>query len=324
MPDSADGRQLTHIIQSIIAHLNDPHLYKGQDGKVYVGFGKTQYVMQLDLLLPDGLRGLSYDEVKGSTSIRQYFELANMVLISAEAMQASLQSLDMTGVTKANPAKVHLPPFDLDHLRLRGPDGGLLPLRMQALFTVVAAYWEQEPKLGLEAGLVAGLWRRGMPAPEIIRSIATSTGSDGQFVKNTGRHFDIIQVVIDAFFVSQGRPSQSELSQSEASELVSRWLSATRSAALGEKDIANTVLHASDWRRLGLIDTNGKADLDRVRQVAMHVFSEPEVTFDALVAWVDANRTPEKTHTNAVKKNAQALLKKKRKQGRLNRKRGRR
>jgi len=281
-------------------------------------------VLNLDLILPVNLRGLSYDEVRSSKSIRQFFELANMVLISAEAMHTYLQSLDMTGVTKANPAKVHLPSFDLDHLKLREPDGKLLPQRLQELFIVVAAYWEHNPKLGLETCLVAGLWRRGMPASEIIRSLAASTDNDGKLIKSSGRHADIMHVVIDAFFASKGRPAQSELSQADASELFDRWLKATRSAAIGSKDIANTVLHLSDMRRLGLVDADGRADLEQVRKVAVRIFTEENVTFEALVAWVDENSTSGKMSSSASSQKTQALLKKKRKQGRLNRKLGRR
>jgi len=294
------------------------------DGTVYIGFGKTQNVLQLDLLLPASLRGLTYDEVRSSDSIRQYFELANMVLISAEAMHSYMQSLDMTGVTKANPAKVHVPSFDLDYLKLREADGKLLPQRLQALFTVVTAYWESNPKLGLKTGLVAGLWRRGMPASEIIRSISASTGKDGQLIKSSGRDSDIMHVVIDAYFDSKGLPSQSELTQSDATELVNRWLTATRSVALGHKDVSNTVLHWADYRQLGLIDQAGVAQLDQVRLIAQKVFAiNGPLSFEALSAWVEKYHAPKRPEVSDSTKAARAKLQQKRKQGKLNRKKGR-
>ncbi|MDO6730705.1 hypothetical protein Q4577_11800 [Marinovum sp. 2_MG-2023] len=238
-------------------------------------------------------------------------------------MQAYMKSIDMTGVTKANPAEVQVPAFDLDHLKLREADGNLRTLRIQALFTVVAAYWEHTPKLALKTGLVAGLWRHGMPAPDIIRSIAVSTGKDGQLIKSSSCDSDMIHVIIDAYFASKDRPTQSELSQADAKEMLDRLLAATRSAVLGSKDVANTVLHRADLRRLGLIDNSGKVDLDRVKKVAEQVFSVEKLSFDDLAAWVDENFKSVETSTNDVTKKSQAMLKKKRKQGRLNRKRGR-
>lgn len=315
---------MNQITSSAIKLQSDPHLYKGKDGTVYLGFGKTQNVIQLDLILPASLQGLSYDEVKTTASIRQYFELANMVLISAEAMQTYLQSLDMTGVTKANPAKVHVPPFDLDHLRLREPDGKLWPKRLQSLFTVVAAYWEHTPKLGLKTGLVAGLWRRGMSASDIIRSLEISTGPDGQLVKATGRGHDIMSTVIDVYIASNGLPGDSEISQAEMAGLVESWLSATRSAPLGTQEGKNTVLHWSEYRRLGLIDQAGVAQIDQVRRVAEQVFLRENVTYSELEVWVDQSASVTSKGTDNERKVAQAMMKKKRKQGRLNRKRGRR
>lgn len=239
-------------------------------------------------------------------------------------MQTYLKTLDMTGVTKANPAKVHVPSFDLDYLKLREPDGKLLPQRLQSLFSVVAAYWEPNPKLGFKTGLVAGLWRRGMPAPEIIRSIAASTGKDGQLIKSSGRDSDIMHVVIDAYFDSKGLPSNSELTQSDATELVNRWLTATRSVALGHKDVSNTVLHWADYRRLRLVDQAGVAQLDQVKLVAQKVFAiNGQLTFEALLAWVETYHAPNRPEVSDATKSARAKLQQKRKQGKLNRKRGR-
>ncbi len=246
-----------------------------------------------------------------------------MVLISAEAMQTYLQSLDMTGVTKANPAKVHVPPFDLDYLRLREPNGKLWPKQLQSLFTVVAAYWDHTPKLGLKTGLVAGLWRRGMSASDIIRSLEISTGPNGQLVKATGRGHDIMSTVIDVYIASNGLAGDAEILQAEMADLVERWLSATRSAPLGSQDGKNTVLHWSEYRRLGLIDQAGVAQLDQVRRVAEQVFLRENVTYAELEAWVDQSASVASKRAENEGTVAQAMLKKKRKRGKLNRKRGR-
>ncbi|MEP3775587.1 MAG: hypothetical protein ABJM82_01040 [Shimia thalassica] len=106
-------------------------------------------------------------------------------------------------------------------------------------------------------------------------------------------------------------------------DLIERWLTATRSAPLKSTDASNSVLHWSDYRRLGLVDQAGAALQDQVRQVALQVFVHDAITFAELSAWVDENLPPtQKTSDRSTA--ARAKLKKKRKQGKLNRKRGRR
>ena len=304
---------------------NHPQLNKGQDGTVYVGFGQVAQVVKLDLILPKGLRGLTYDEVKAEPKVGQFFELANLVLISAEEMQAYMKSIDMTGVTVTSPAKLHLPTFDPDHLRLREAGGKLLPLRMRELFSIVAAYWDGKNHMGIQPGLVAALWRRGMAAADIIRCIQASTGPDGEIVKASGRGHDIMQTVIEVYLDKKGLAQDAELSQAEMAELVKRWLTATRGAAIGTKDAANSVLHWSDYRRLGMVNTAGEAQVDQIRLIARKVFSiNGQLSFRALASWIDAYHPPQLTVKLQNTKSARALLKKKRKAGKLNRKRGRR
>jgi hypothetical protein len=89
--------------------------------------------------------------------------------------------------------------------------------------------------------------------------------------------------------------------------------------------MSNSVLHWSDYRRLGLVDTRGAAQVQNVQSLAKHVFStSPAPKFETVALWADANLVtlcPKPTATNSA---ARVLLKKKRKQGKLNRKRGRR
>ncbi|WP_306046563.1 hypothetical protein [Nioella sp. MMSF_3534] len=281
--------------------------------------------MKLDLILPEALRGMPYDEVKPSQKIGQYFELANLVLISSEAMIAHIKATDMTGASEANSAKVRLPFADLDYLRLRDEQGRLLPKQTEAVFSIVQAYWEGRQNLGLGPGLVASLWRRGMSTPDIIRSISASTGPDGRLIKPSGRGRDIMQVVIEAYLEMKSLPNDAELSVSEAGQLVERWLTATRSTPLDAAESGNSVLHWSDYRRLGLVNEAGHANLAQVRLITKKVFSiNGQISFRALSAWIDKYHPPQPQPAKPNGQAVRALLKKKRKQGRVNRKRGRR
>ena len=191
-----------------------------------------------------------------------------MVLISQQAMHVHIKSIDMTGVSKANPVKTKLPAADLDYLRARDGTGNFLPGPMKDIFAIVAAYWDSEGSMAVEPGFVAGLWRRGMSAANIVRSIRTSTGKDRQLIKATGRGHDIMHTVIDAYLFSNGLPTDAENPQAEMGQLIKLRLTATRSAPLKSADAANSVLHWSDYRRLGLVDQPGAAQMDQVLQLA--------------------------------------------------------
>lgn len=181
-----------------------------------------------------------------------FFDLADIVLISGQAMDAHIKAIDVTDVSKANPVKTKLPAADLDYLRARDGAGNLLPGPMKDIFSIVVAYWDGKGTMGIKPGLVASLWRRGMSAPDIVRSIRASTGKDGQLIKATGRGRDIMHTVIEAYLLSNGLPADAEIPQAEMSDLVERWLTATRSVSLTSADASNSVLHWSDYRRLGV------------------------------------------------------------------------
>lgn len=304
---------------------NHPHLYKSADNRVLIGFGAIQSVTELDPLLPEALRGMSYEQVKTAPEIGEYFQLADLVLISAEKMREFVAAQDLTGVTKESPATVRLPCVDLEYLRLRADEGQLEPLKLREIYGVVAAYWEAKGRLAIEPGLVAALWRRGMAGADIIRCIQASTGKDGRLIKASGRGHDIMTTVIDAYLGSKKLPRDAEVSQVEMKDLIDRWLTATRSAPLGSVEMQNSVLHWSEYRRLGLIDEAGAAQTDQVRLIADKIFkTKRTLTFKQIAAWIDQYHPPQAANVRQTPKAARALLKKNRKKGKLNRKRGRR
>ena len=197
------------------------------------------------------------------------------------------------------------------------------------LFKVVAAYWSA-PKntMALEPGLVATLWHSGMTAQDIIQYVRRFTNTDSKF--NLGgfkdeRGYQILNTVTQTYKAVKGLDNDTVLLQSEMGIIIETWLAATRAAASGAPEMSNSVLHWSDYRRLGLVDTRGTAQVENVRRLAKHVFStSPAPKFETVALWADANLVtlcPKPTATNSA---ARVQLKKKRKQGKLNRKRGRR
>jgi hypothetical protein len=79
------------------------------------------------------------------------------------------------------------------------------------------------------------------------------------------------------------------------------------------------------WLPLGLVDAAGAPVLSNIRKLAEFVFSSNgELDFYAAAAWTQANFASHSIQKITTSTAAKGLLKKKRKQGKLNRKRGRR
>lgn len=296
-------------------------LYQNAQEVIFITFERGTKGVPIESILPECGRGAGFKDFR----ISDYFDLADLVLAAPKEWSEFSRNLDLTGVTKDSPKKVSPPAPNLDFLKLRNKEG-MDAERSVNLFEIVAAYWSA-PKntLALEPGLVATLWRRGMPAADIIRSIQASTDKDGKMIKASGRGHDIMHTVIEAYLEVKNLPPNAELSQDEMGELVERWLTATRSAPLKSADAANSVLHWSDYRCLGVVDQAGSVQVDQVRLIATKIFSiNGQLSFKALSAWVDIYHPPQTASPSQRSTAARVMLKKKRKQGKLNRKRGRR
>lgn len=152
-------------------------LYNGVDGAVYVSFEREENpkLTALDPLLPAALQGKTYEKAVKSQTIAQFFDLADMVLCTADSWEQHVKSLDMAGVTKDNPLKTRLPHFDLDFLNLRAPSGGLHPKKITEILSIVVAYWENPKDMAISVGYVAQAWHQGMPAKDIIKFIRDNT-----------------------------------------------------------------------------------------------------------------------------------------------------
>lgn len=182
--------------------------------------------------------------------------------------------------------------------------------------------------MGLEPGLVATLWHSGMTAADIIAYIRRFTDADGKLMiagLKDERGLQILNAVTEVYKTAKGIELDTVLLQSQLTQILEIWMLATRSAKLGSAEMTNTVLHWADYRRLGLVDAASVPVLVNVRRLAAFVFSKEVIPdFNASEIWARVNLANTSTAIATTSSAAKGLLKKTRKQGKLNRKRGRR
>jgi len=297
-------------------------LYKDTDGSIFIKFEHPGKGVPLESLLPESGRGDGFADFR----ITDFLNLADLVLAAPADWRAFNQTANFHGGTKKKPVKVVPPSPNLDFLNLRNATGDMDAEQTSELFTIVAAYWTApKNELAIEPGLVATLWRGGVKVDVLIRHIRDYTDSNGKLTIPGGRGFEIMNTVIETFKSIQKFGPNDVLSQDMVTGIVERWLGATRSVGIPSPEASNTVLHWSDYKRLGLVGSDGGALIENVRRVARHVFAPGQSpSFDELVVFADQQAVSSGKKPLAPSKATKALLKKKRVQGKLNRKRGRR
>lgn len=299
-------------------------LYQNTKEVIFITFERGTKGVPIESILPECGRGAGFKDFR----ITGYFDLADLVLAAPKEWAEFCRHLDLTGITKDNPKKVSPPAPDLGFLNLRHEDG-MDTAQSVELFKVVAAYWSA-PKntMALEPGLVAALWHSGMTAHDIIQYVQRFTNTDGKLSLSgfkDGRGYQILNTVTQTYRAVKGIGDDTVLLHSDLGRIIDTWLAATRAAVSGTPEMFNSVLHWSDYRRLGLVDRRGAAQIDNVRRLAQHIFStRPAPKFETVALWVEANLAPLCPQPAAPNSAVRALLKKKRRQARLNRKRGRR
>ncbi len=298
-------------------------LYQDPDGVIFIKFEHPGKGVPIELLLPESVRGDRFADFK----ITDYLDLADLVLATPKDWAEFSATVNASGATKDQPKKVSPPPPNLDFLNLRSGDG-MDADRAEALFGIVAAYWHSKNNLGLEPGLVATLWHSGMKPDDILKHIRRFTNADGKLVLGGAkdeRGFQILNAVLRAYKSTHGMDDDAILQQSEMATVMETWLVSTRVAKLQSAEMSYAVLHWSDYRQLGLVDAAGAPVLDNVRKLVQFVFlTDVPPDFSTTSAWSQTNFARASMPTQAVSNAAKGMLKKKRKQGKLNRKRGRR
>ena len=297
-------------------------LYEDAEGTIFIKFEHPGKGVPIESLLPENGRGVGFADFR----ITDYFNLANLVLAAPQDWKTFSQTTNVQGATKANPTKVVPPSPNLDFLNLRNAEGDLDADQAVELFTIVAAFWSAPPnELALEPGLVASLWRSGVKTEAIIRYIREFTDTKGKINIPGGRGFEIMNAVIETFKLVKNFEPNDVLSQNMVGDLMKRWLTATRSVSVSSYEFSNTVLHWADYKSLGLIGPDGAALLENVRRLARTVLEADDTpSFEELVIFADQQKKLPAKQDSASNKALKALLKNKRAQGKLNRKRGRR
>lgn len=298
-------------------------LYEDPNGTIFIKFEHPGKGVPIESIIPKSGRGAGFTDFR----IADYLDLADLVLAAPKEWGAFCGTIDMNGVTKENPKKVSPPSPNLDFLKLRSTNG-MNASRAAELFTIVIAYWQSNKEMGLEPGLVATLWHSGMGAEDIIAYIRRFTDADGKLVVGGAkdeRGFQIMNTVLQTYKSIKCMQGDAILQQREMAKVMEKWLNATRAAELGSKEMGNAVLHWSDYRRLGLVDAAGAPVLTNVRKLAAFVFSKDAAPdFITTSTWAQANLAQKSAQNQMTSNAAKGLLKKKRKQGKVNRKRGRR
>lgn len=296
-------------------------IYTDDTNKLMVTFEKGHPGVPVETLIPDSAKGKAFAEFE----LSKYFALADMILVAPPEWASFCQTLDWTGVSETQSKTVNCPSPNLDFLHLR--DGkGIHQAKAEELFTIVAAYWKAAPKtMALEPGLVAGLWHGGMDAKAILAHIRQFTSPDGKLSTPTGRGVDVINAVHVAYQREKGFEPNKVMRQADTDQMLDIWIKATRSAVVGTADAENAALHWADYRRLGLVDQAGHANLKQLDRLAGKVFDkDANWAFADSVAWADRQTLSRHAATNQAANVVRSQLKRKRKQGKLNRKRGRR
>ena len=256
-------------------------LRKGLDGTVYICFENDGTMLNLDPLLPAKLRGKNYEEAIKSNSIAQFFDLADMIFITADGWSRHRQSLDMTGITKENPIKTKLPHFDLDYLNLRSPSGDPLPKKTAEILSIVAAYWESPKDMAISFGYVALAWHRGMPATEIIKFIQDNTR---KHPKTGVPELVFPKATPEEELFGALMPSDipfAEVTKS-ALENLQNWIS---SVPREQSRLRNRQQRASDIVFLGLADFAGQQDQTAIKMAREYIWERIGKPADYKALW---------------------------------------
>jgi len=298
-------------------------LYQDSDGVVFIKFEHPGKGVPIESLIPKSARGDNFKTFK----LQEYFDLADLVLAAPSDWAEFCNGLNIKGATKQNPALVTPPSLNLDFLKLRSGNGMHLK-RTEDLFTIVRAYWKSKNDLGLEPGLVATLWHSGISSTDIISYIKRCTNPEGKLELNgftDERGFTIINAVTNIYKTVKSLSFDHILQQTELSNVIEAWFTATRSVKLGSPEMSNPVLLWAEYRRLGLVNQAGKINLNNVEKLARFIFKADKTPdINTVYEWASTHLSLELNMFSESSEASKKLLKKKRKQGRVNRRRGNR
>ncbi|WP_273281306.1 hypothetical protein [Pseudooceanicola atlanticus] len=301
----------------------DIGLYRDSEGVARVTLRKGVAGVPLADLLPPSQKD------NRDFPIAAYFDRARLWLATPEQLQDWRKTLATGGSVSS--VQVDLPRIDLVAYKLEKADGDLDADALVPLFVSLGQLWLHQPQIAPHLGLFHALFQSGMPTDQIGQAIISmverdalpknGTGSVGTLTASRGQK--IMHAVVAVQNRLQGRVPGAIVPPPEMEKMMMRWFGATRSLPMGAMGYDNPVLLWADFRRLGLIDASGREDLKTVEQLATYVLATEDAPgFAEVVAWQD-RQVSYHAKNGPPHKAAREHLRTKRKQGRLNRKRGR-
>ena len=308
----------------------DAGLYPAEDGTIYTTFKRGDAGLPIEELLPASGRGDGFE----SFHIANYFDYAHLWFATPTQIEGLNKKITAANLKPGQTTTTPRVPIDLKSYRLLRADGSVENDKLKQMFLAVASFWEQADPVKPIPGLFHQLHRQGMPPHKIAATIIQTRqiggiDSNGDINIEQAKTDPLYQIVAAAFMAYRehgGLEPDVLFQQDELDDFKSIWRGWTRSDTDTGSDIRDAAIIWQDYRRLRLIDHLGAANAANAKQLAQYILEQGDAgpDFEALVIWAE-NRFEQQVAAQATtSKTALKVLRKKRKAGRVNRKRGRR
>jgi len=308
----------------------DVGLYPAEDGTIHATFKKGDAGLAIEDLLPASGRGDGFENFP----IADYFDYAHLWFATAAQIDGLNQKIAKANLLPGQTTKVSRVPIDLKAYKLLGSGNVVDNGKLREMFLAVAVFWEQANPVNPIPGLFHNLYQQGMPLHNIAVTILrtrelSGMNSDGTVDLKRAKAdplYQITEAAFEGFREYRGLMPDVLFQQSEIDEFSTIWRRWTRSDGETTTDVRDAHIIWQDYRRLRLIDHRGGAITANAKRLALHILeqADAEPDFEALVSWAEAQFEQQVTAQATQSKASQKALRKKRKMGRVNRKRGRR
>lgn len=304
-------------------------LYPAKDGTIFATFRAGDAGMPLEDLLPASGRGEGFEDFP----VADYFDYAHLWFATAAQIEALNKHVRDADLLPGQTTKVARVPIDLKAYKLLCRGGAIDNEQLKEMFLAIAMLWEQAKPVAPIPALFHGLYRQGMPPRKIAASLLWAHQS-GDVVNGAldlerikaDPMYQITEVAFLVYAEHQGLGTQKAYKQSDIDAFKTLWRRWTRRDGDTVPETRDAYLVWQDYRRLRLIDAQGNANTANARLLAQHICERADAKpdFDALAVWAEDQFEQQVTAQAVQSKTSQKTLRKRRKLGRMNKKRGRR
>jgi len=308
----------------------DVGLYPVEDGTIHATFKKGDAGLPIEDLLPASGRGDGFKNFP----IADYFDYAHLWFATAAQIDGLNQKIAKANLLPGQTTKVSRVPIDLKAYKLLRSDDVVDNDKLKEMFLAIAVFWEQANPVNPIPGLFHKLCQQGMPPPKIAVTILrtrelSGLDSDGTVDLERAKSdplYQITEAAFEGFRQHRGLESDILFHQSEIDEFSTIWRRWTRRDGDTTADVRDAHIIWQDYRSLRLINHRGGAITANAKRLAQHILeqADAEPDFEALVSWAEVQFEQQVTAQATQSKASQKALRRKRKMGRVNRKRGRR